>query len=252
MTQKFQQRKTRRGWETVAGAALAVGAVVGNGAVAQTVLSPVPTAVSANEDTGGSQQSKTTSDHEFHIPAGTLTDALSAYQRETGLKVNIKIAVDELVGFRTAGVEGTFSNSAALRQLLDKTGLSYHFEGTDSVDIAIRNAEHVDVTSSVSSIALQQFPESLLDTAQTVNVVPQYIMQEQGTTTLRDGLRNVPGISMAAGEGGSQGDTLTIRGFNARNDIYLEIRKASSHNSTSLFMATRSLVPTRCAAFQPI
>ncbi len=62
----------------------------------------------------------------------------------------------------------------------------------------------------------------MLDTAQTVNVVPQYVMQEQAATELRDTLRNVPGISLAAGEGGSQGDTLTIRGFNARNDIFLD------------------------------
>ncbi len=41
-------------------------------------------------------------------------------------------------------------------------------------------------------------------------------------TTLRDTLRNVPGISLAAGEAGAQGDNLTIRGFTARNDIFLD------------------------------
>jgi catecholate siderophore receptor len=47
-------------------------------------------------------------------------------------------------------------------------------------------------------------------------------MQEQGVTTLRDALRNVAGISLAAGEGGSQGDNLTIRGFTARNDLFID------------------------------
>jgi catecholate siderophore receptor len=47
-------------------------------------------------------------------------------------------------------------------------------------------------------------------------------MYEEGTTTLRDALRNVAGISLAAGEGGAQGDSLTIRGFTARNDIFLD------------------------------
>ena len=47
-------------------------------------------------------------------------------------------------------------------------------------------------------------------------------MDDQGATTIRDALRNVPGISLAAGEGGAQGDSLTIRGFTARNDIYLD------------------------------
>src|SRR6185437_6719664 len=39
---------------------------------------------------------------------------------------------------------------------------------------------------------------------------------------LRDALRNVAGISLAAGEGGSQGDNLTIRGFTARNDLFID------------------------------
>ncbi len=47
-------------------------------------------------------------------------------------------------------------------------------------------------------------------------------MEEQATTTLRDALRNVAGISIAAGEGGFQGDSLTLRGFSARNDIYVD------------------------------
>ena len=47
-------------------------------------------------------------------------------------------------------------------------------------------------------------------------------MQDQSATTLRDALRNVAGISLAAGEGGAQGDNLTIRGFNARNDLYID------------------------------
>ena len=35
-------------------------------------------------------------------------------------------------------------------------------------------------------------------------------------------LRNVAGISLAAGEGGAQGDNLTIRGFTARNDLFID------------------------------
>src|SRR5579871_4805340 len=47
-------------------------------------------------------------------------------------------------------------------------------------------------------------------------------MHDEGVSTLRDSLRNVPGISLAAGESGAQGDNLTIRGFTARNDIFLD------------------------------
>lgn len=64
--------------------------------------------------------------------------------------------------------------------------------------------------------------QPLLDTPQSITVVPKAVIQDQGVTTLRDTLRNVAGISLAAGEGGSQGDNLTLRGFTARNDIYLD------------------------------
>lgn len=52
---------------------------------------------------------------------------------------------------------------------------------------------------------------------------PQELIQEQGVTNLRDALRNVTGISFQAGEGGgAQGDNLSLRGFNARNDFFLD------------------------------
>jgi catecholate siderophore receptor len=60
----------------------------------------------------------------------------------------------------------------------------------------------------------------LLDTPQSVTVVPQQIIREQASSTVMDALRNVPGITFRAGEGGAQGDVPYIRGFDARNDIF--------------------------------
>lgn len=60
----------------------------------------------------------------------------------------------------------------------------------------------------------------LINTPQTVNVVPQQLIQDQRASTLAEALRNVPGITFTAGEGGIQGDNLTIRGYTARNDIF--------------------------------
>lgn len=69
-----------------------------------------------------------------------------------------------------------------------------------------------------------RYTEPLRDIPQTVTVIPQAVIQEQNATTLRDVLRNVPGISIQAGEGGGglPGDNLSIRGFNARSDIFLD------------------------------
>jgi catecholate siderophore receptor len=67
---------------------------------------------------------------------------------------------------------------------------------------------------------LSRMPVPLRNTPQTVNVVPQQVIQEQAATSVQDILRNVPGITFTAGEGGVQGENITIRGFTARNDIY--------------------------------
>ena len=55
-------------------------------------------------------------------------------------------------------------------------------------------------------------------------MVDAELIQAQGATTLRDVLRNVTGISIQAGEGGGglPGDNLAIRGFTARNDIFVD------------------------------
>lgn len=70
--------------------------------------------------------------------------------------------------------------------------------------------------------SLGKLTQPLLDTPQSVSVLPKQLLDDQGVTTLRDALRDVPGVSLAAGEGGQQGDNLSIRGFNAQNDFYLD------------------------------
>lgn len=68
-----------------------------------------------------------------------------------------------------------------------------------------------------------KYTQPLLDTAKTITVVPQSVMKDRNVDSLRDALRNVPGISLAAGEGGTPtGDSMYIRGFNARNDIMID------------------------------
>jgi catecholate siderophore receptor len=64
---------------------------------------------------------------------------------------------------------------------------------------------------------------SVQDTPQAVNVIDLATMKQQAVTTLGDALRNVPGITIAIGEGGTlAGDQFKIRGFDAKDDIYLD------------------------------
>ncbi len=70
--------------------------------------------------------------------------------------------------------------------------------------------------------SLGKLTQPLLDTPQSINVLPRQLLDDQGVTTVAEALRNVPGISLAAGEAGAQGNNLTLRGFSARNDFYLD------------------------------
>ena len=51
-------------------------------------------------------------------------------------------------------------------------------------------------------------------------------MEAQGVTTLSEALRNVPGISLQAGEGGgasnTSGDMFNLRGFSANNSLFVD------------------------------
>ena len=83
----------------------------------------------------------------------------------------------------------------------------------------------------VPESSLSKFPVPLQDTPQSITIIPEKLVEEQAGTTLRDALRNVPGITATAGEGGgNQGDVFTIRGFNARNDTYIDgVRDSGSY-----------------------
>ena len=70
------------------------------------------------------------------------------------------------------------------------------------------------------------------DAPQSISIISREVIEQQSASTLRDVLRNVSGISMAAGEGGGgpAGDNLTLRGFGARNDIFVDgIRDFASY-----------------------
>ncbi|MDB6133003.1 MAG: TonB-dependent siderophore receptor family protein [Verrucomicrobiales bacterium] len=79
-------------------------------------------------------------------------------------------------------------------------------------------------TYKPETVSSPKYTQPLRDIPQTITVIPQTVIQAQGATSLRDVLRNVPGISMQAGEGGGglPGDNLSIRGFNSRTDLFVD------------------------------
>ncbi len=60
------------------------------------------------------------------------------------------------------------------------------------------------------------------DIPQSISVVRKEIIESQSAFSLRDALKNVSGLTIAAGEGGRTGDSITLRGFAANSDTFLD------------------------------
>ena len=104
------------------------------------------------------------------------------------------------------------SDDTALAQSTPTTLSSVHVTGS-----VVGN----DYTTDASSVGAK-VPTSLRDIPQTVVVVNRDLLEAQGATSLQDALRNVPGITLGAAEGGQIGNNINLRGFTARTDIYLD------------------------------
>ncbi|MES2623730.1 MAG: TonB-dependent siderophore receptor [Pseudomonadota bacterium] len=74
----------------------------------------------------------------------------------------------------------------------------------------------------VEDSTLSKLTESLSDTPQTISVITDKLMDDRAVMSLTDALRNVPGITLGAGEFSWQGNNPNIRGFNSRNDMFLD------------------------------
>ena len=86
-------------------------------------------------------------------------------------------------------------------------------------------ATSTEVTSLIVTArkpAIAVLPETIQNTAQSINVVSQAVIRDQQAASLQDVLKNVPGITLNSGEGGSHGDTVNLRGFPASDDFFLD------------------------------
>lgn len=74
-------------------------------------------------------------------------------------------------------------------------------------------------------------PLAAKDVPQSLTIVNDKLIHDQGADTMKDALRNVPGITFEAGEGGRIGDSIRLRGFSVSGDIYLDgMRDIAQYN----------------------
>ena len=215
---KTRHKKTPRPWPLwVAKGTLVAYGVMGGGRPALAQSQKI-----GGADAGSPPTESALTVRRFEIPASRLETAIAAFESATGW--HVQAAKPAILDVASPGVSGLYSNDVALKKLLSGTGLAWRMTPDGSVLVDLESsATTVDVTAAPSiDQTIPKYSQPLLDTPQTISSVPREVMEQQAVTSLRDALRNVAGISLAAGEGGAQGDNLTIRGFAARNDLFID------------------------------
>jgi catecholate siderophore receptor len=68
-----------------------------------------------------------------------------------------------------------------------------------------------------------KFPEPILNTPKTITVLSKQVLEDKNATTLRQAVLSTAGVTLGTGEGSNAfGDRIFIRGFDARNDIFID------------------------------
>jgi catecholate siderophore receptor len=79
---------------------------------------------------------------------------------------------------------------------------------------SVMNLPAVEVTGTATAL-----PH---DVPQSIQTVSQQEISEQAVTSMQDVLRNVPGITINAGEGGAHGDSVNLRGISVPDSFFLD------------------------------
>jgi catecholate siderophore receptor len=98
------------------------------------------------------------------------------------------------------------------------------------------------VVTGVGSLVQNKLPDPQ-NTPQSITIVNANLLATQATTRLEDALKNVPGITLNAGEGAARGDTVNLRGFSAFNDFFLDgVRDAAVYTRDSFNLESVEVV----------
>lgn len=109
------------------------------------------------------------------------------------------------------------------------------------VSVSVSKEAEEKFRADSSSVATKT-ETALRDIPQSVSVVTKELIESQRAFNLRDALRNVSGLSIAAGEGGRTGDSITLRGYAASSDMYLDGVKDNGQYNRDTFFIERAEV----------
>ncbi|WP_053158727.1 TonB-dependent receptor [Pseudomonas sp. P1.8] len=151
----------------------------------------------------------------FAIPAGSLVSALNRFAEQAG--VFLAGHNDLAAGKRSPGLNGDYSEQQALYQVLQGSGLQAQAQGpggyvlrvapaaTGTLELGATNisgqacgpaSEDTHSYTIGSTTSATGLPLSLRETPQSVTVITRQLLDDQGSTSIADALRRVPGISV--------------------------------------------------------
>jgi len=88
----------------------------------------------------------------------------------------------------------------------------------------------------VNTLASDKYSRPIADLPKTVTVLTKESIADSGATDLSDVLRAQPGVTIGTGEGGNAfGDRFIIRGFEARNDVFVDGMRDPGVTSRDIF-----------------
>ena len=107
----------------------------------------------------------------------------------------------------------------------------------DDVKVKAEREKKANRFKAEKSSTGSKIEQELRDIPQSISIVKEELIESQNAFNLRDALRNVSGLTIAAGEGGRTGDSITLRGFAANSDQYLDgVKDNGQYNRDTFFI----------------
>jgi iron complex outermembrane recepter protein len=185
------------------------------------------------------------SQRQYDIPAQPLSTALQTFASQSGAPM--LYTADSAAGKRSAGLNGTYSNSEALARLVADTGLIHTVaaDGTVTLKPASDNKEGIDDASGTTlpKVTVEADTEydptwstdphntdytrthastatktdtPIMETPYSVKVLPAQVLKDQQVIRLEDAIQSVAGVQSSFTNGGDS-DVFIMRGFQNTN-----------------------------------
>lgn len=174
----------------------------------------------------------------FAIPAGTLSSALAAFGRQSGMQVTY--APEIAAGRRSPGMTGTAPLNEAIIQILRGTGLSYVFTGSNTVAISAGATEGAagavadDGSILLDTIAVTTAGGAIdrpFETPGSTNFISGEELERFPAQTSGAIFQGTPGVISGGGNNGASIDP-NIRGLQGMNRVATTIDGAQQSTSS--------------------